>query len=87
MLKACYHHPMANLQVKNVPEPLHRKLRQRAKRQGRTIRDLVLEAVRRELSREEFRERLHRREPVELGRPAARTLDEAREERDREMGA
>jgi len=47
-----------NLQVENVPQALHRKIRAHAKRS-----------------------------PVELGRPAARTLEEAREERARDLGA
>lgn len=78
---------MGNLQVKNVPEQLHKKIRQQARRQGRTIRELILDAVRREVSREDFRERLARREPVELGRPAAQSVEESRAERDREFGA
>ncbi len=86
MLKACYWHAMANLQVKNVPESLHRKLRSLAKRRGRTVRDLVLDAVTREVDREEFRLRLTKREPVDLGRSAARTLDEVRAEREAEFG-
>jgi plasmid stability protein len=77
---------MANLQVKNVPEPLHRKIRAYAKRRGRTVRDVVLEAVSREIEREDFRTRLAKRQPVDLGRPAARTLEEVRAERDRELG-
>ena len=83
---ACHKHPMANLQVKNVPEPLHRKIRAYAKRRGRTVRDVVLEAVRREIEREDFRARLAKRQLVDLGRPAARTLEEVRAERDRELG-
>ena len=75
---------MANLQVKNVPEALHRKIRAYAKRRGRTVRDVVLEAVNREMEREEFRSRLARRQPVDLGRPAARSLEEIRAERERE---
>ena len=75
---------MANLQVKDVPPALYRKIQRHAKRQGRTIRDLVLEAVRREIGRTEFHERLARREPVDLGRPAARSVEEVRAERDRE---
>jgi hypothetical protein len=66
---------------------LYRKIRRYAKRQGRSIRDLVLEAVRRDLAREEFRARLESRRPVELGRPAAALLSEARAERDREIGS
>jgi plasmid stability protein len=77
---------MANLQVKNVPEGLHRKIRAYAKRRGRTVRDVVLQAVTKEIEHEEFRARLAKREPVELGRPAARTLEEARAERERELG-
>ena len=76
---------MANLQVKNVPEPLHRKIRAYAKRRGRTVRDVVLDAVTREIERLEFRARLAKREAVDLGRPAARTLEEVRAERDREI--
>jgi antitoxin FitA len=75
---------MANLQVKNVPELLHRKIRAYAKRRGRTVRDVVLDAVRREIERTEFRARLAKREPVDLGRPAARTLEEVRAQRERE---
>lgn len=77
---------MANLQVKNLPEALHRKLRLYASRRGRTVRDVVLEAVTRHMEADEFRARLARRRPVDLGRPAARTLDEVRAERDRDLG-
>lgn len=76
---------MANLQVKNVPESLHRKIRAYAKRRGRTVRDVVLDAVTREIERLEFRARLAKREPVEIGRPAARTLEEVRVEREKEL--
>jgi len=86
MPKGCYWHDVANLQVKNVPEALHRKLRAFASCRGRTVRDVVLEAVTREIEGEEFRARLARRAPVELGRGVARTLDEVRAERDRELG-
>jgi plasmid stability protein len=76
---------MANLQVKNVPQSLHRKIRAYAKRRGRTVRDVVLDAVTREIERLEFRTRLAKREAVDLGRPAARTLEEVRAEREREV--
>lgn len=77
---------MANLQVKNVPESLHRKLRSYASRRGRTVRDVVLEAVARVLDADEFRARLARRAPVALGRPVARTLEEERAERAKDLG-
>jgi len=72
---------MANLQVKNVPEGLHRRLRLHASEQGETLRQVVLRAVRRELDLADFAARLRRREPVDLGRPAADTLAEVRGER------
>jgi len=75
---------MANLQVKNVPESLHRRIRAYAKRRGRTVRDVVLDAVVREMERLEFRARLAKRTPVDLGHPAARTLEDVRAERERE---
>jgi plasmid stability protein len=78
---------MANLQVKNVPDGLHRRIQAYAKRRGRTVRDVVLDAVARELERDAFRKRLAKRAPVDLGRPAARALEESRDERDRELGA
>ena len=87
MLRACYRQAMANLQVKNVPNELHEKLQSYAQQEGRTLRDVVLEALRREVSRREFRARLSGRERVDLGRPAARGLEEARRDRDRELGS
>lgn len=72
---------MANLQVKSVPEEMHRRLRACAARRKQTLRDVILEAVERELSHEEFLARLRRRPRVDLGRPAAELLREARAER------
>jgi len=86
MPEGCYWHPMANLQVKNVPESLHRKIRAYAQRRGRTLRDVVLEVLAREIQQEEFRVRLAKRQPVDLGRPAARSLEEVRTDRERELG-
>jgi len=86
MPEGCYWHPMANLQVKNVPDALHRKIRAYAQRRGRTLRDVVLEVLTREIQQEEFRTRLAKRAPVDLGRPAARSLEEVRADRERELG-
>ena len=77
---------MANLHVKNVPDALHRKIHAYARRRGQTVRDVVLHAVSREIEREEFTARLAKREPVELGRAAARSLAEVRAKRDRDLG-
>jgi plasmid stability protein len=85
MLLSCYRHAMANIQVKGVPEEIHRRLRASAARRGQTIRDVVLEAVLRELSHEEFLSRLKQRSSVDLGRPAAELLREARAERETQL--
>jgi hypothetical protein len=73
---------MANLQVKDVPVALHRRLRRRARERGTTMREIILAALRRELSHAEFAARVRRRRPVDLGRPAAEFLREARAEPD-----
>ena len=41
---------MSALQVKNFPEALHARLRERAARQGRSVSGYVLEALERDLS-------------------------------------
>jgi hypothetical protein len=73
---------MPNFQVKDVPEALHRKLRRCAKRRRTTMRELILAAVEREVSHDEFVARLERRRRVDLGRPAADFLREVRRERE-----
>jgi plasmid stability protein len=78
---------MANLQVKNVPDDLFRKIRRYAAQEGRTIRDFVLEAVRAKVAREEFAARLRKRTPVVLARRPGEIVDEVRRDRDRELGA
>jgi len=72
---------VANLQVKGVPDGLHERIRAYAKRRGRTLRDVVLEAIVRDLERDEFLLQLAKRTPVDLGRTAAETLEEVRAER------
>jgi hypothetical protein len=84
MLSACYGHDVANIQIKNVPEPLMRKIRREADLSGRTIRDFVLDAIQKKLAREEFAIRLAKRKPVEIA-GVGKILDDIREERDREI--
>jgi plasmid stability protein len=74
---------MANLQVKNVPEDVHRRLRECARKRGKSLRELVLEAVAKELSNDEFERRLQSRSRVRLSRPAGELLSEVRAERER----
>ena len=74
-----------NLQVKNVPASLHERLRRRVRLQNRTISDLVLAAVERELARQEWLDRLRTRPKTELGVSAASLIEEDRALRDQEL--
>ena len=76
---------MANLQVKNIPESLHQQLRRCAKRRKSTLSEVVLEAVKRELARSRFHDRLAKRLPVELGVSAASLLEEERHQRNQKI--
>ncbi len=77
---------MANLQVKNVPEALHDRLRRHARAHNCTISTAVLTAVERELARWEWRERLAQRPTTDLGIEAAALLEEERSLRASETG-
>ena len=74
---------MANLQVKGVPEDVHRRLRECAHRRGKSLRELVLEALGKELSYDEFERQLQSRSRVRLSRPAGEVLAEVRAGRER----
>lgn len=76
---------MANLQVKNIPDELHDRLRRHARERNCTISAAVLTAVERELARWEWRERLAQRPPTDLGVPAADLLYAERTLREREV--
>lgn len=72
------------IQVRNVPEPLHRELVKRARARGQSLTAYVQEILEREVARPPAREvfdRVGRREPVELGAPAADLLRTEREPR------
>lgn len=73
-----------NIQVKNVPVPLHERLRRRARLQNRTISDFVLASVERELARQEWLDRLSARPEVDLGVSAASLIEQDRGLRDEE---
>ena len=71
------------IQIRNVPEALHKRLKARAAMAGLSLSDYLLNEIRLLLSRpsmEELRERLARREPVN---PSISAADAVREERDR----
>ncbi len=77
---------MANIQVKNVPDELHERLRRHARKKNCTMSAAVLAAIEREIKMAEWLERLETRPVVDLGVPAARLVEEARAERDKELG-
>ncbi len=77
---------MANLQVKGIPDSLHRNLRRCAEKRRCTMSDIVIAAVERELARSAFRERLTKRPRANIGLPAADLLEEERRERDKRFG-
>jgi hypothetical protein len=72
------------IQVRNVSDDLHAELTRRAKMRGQTLSDFIKLLLSDEIAlppEEEVFERIHSREPVELPRPAAEYIREAREER------
>jgi antitoxin FitA len=71
------------IQVRNVPDRLHRELVRRAARNGVTLTEYIEQILEREVARpaaEELLDRLASREPIDIGRPVA---DLIREERTR----
>ena len=79
---------MATLYVRDVPEKLYKRLRARARRNGRSLNaevlELIDEAVLRELTSEEITDRLAElAAEIDLPPDAPRPEDIIREERDR----
>ncbi len=76
------------IQVRNVPDRLHRELKRRAKVHGQTLTDYVQEILEREVAKPDRRDvlaRIFRREPVDLGDvTAAELVREGRREAGRE---
>jgi len=72
------------IQVRNVPDALHRTLKARAAMAGMSLSDYLLAEIREIAERptlDEMRERLRRYEPVVLPTPAARAVREERDSR------
>jgi plasmid stability protein len=84
-LTACHIHEMANLQVKNIPDTLHQRLRRYAQEHKCTLSDVVLIALERELARREWRERPVQHPTTELGVSAASLLEQERQQREQEL--
>ncbi len=69
------------IQVRNVPDRLHKELKRRARAQGQTLTRYVEDLLRQEIARPPRREvfdRIARSAPVDLGRPAAELIREQR---------
>ncbi len=74
------------IQLRNVPDELHRKLKARAAMAGLSLSDYLLREIRKSAQRptmEELLERLKRRTPVEVSESPAEILRAARENRGR----
>ena len=87
-LAECEHADLRPLYVRDVPEKLDKRLRARARRNGRSLNaevlELIDEAVLRELSSDEITERLAElAAEIDLPPDAPRPEDVIREERDR----
>jgi len=72
------------IQLRNVPDALHRILKARAALAGMSLSDYLLAEIREIAERPtlaELRERLHKRKPVSVEIDTARMVREEREER------
>jgi plasmid stability protein len=70
------------VQIRNVPEILHRKLKARAANSGQTLSDYLLAELERLASRptrDEMLARIHSRKRVRLKTPAAVVIRDERE--------
>lgn len=86
MYTTCLHvvHMSKMIQIRHVPDALHRALRARAARAGMTLSDYLRAELARaaeQLTTDELRERLATLEPAAVREPPARAV---RRERDRE---
>ena len=75
---------MPSLQVRHVPDELHRRLKSRAALEGMPLSDYVLAELRRSLerpTRQEILGRLAEREPVETTESAADAVRAGRRDR------
>jgi antitoxin FitA len=84
MLLACAHAISMSrmVQIRNVPDTLHRKLKVRAAHAGQTLSDYLLAELERlaaRPTREEMLARIHSRKRVSLKTPAATVIRGERE--------
>jgi predicted CopG family antitoxin len=76
------------IQIRHVPEDVHRRLKERAKREGMSLSDYLLQEVTllsRQMSWEELFDEIDETDPTPTGIDWAEAVREGREERDREL--
>ncbi len=76
---------MSMIQVRNVPERLHRELAKRARGRGVTLTRYIEDILEREVARppaDEVFDQIEASSPVRLGRPAADLVREERADRE-----
>jgi len=77
------------VQIRNVPEALHRKLKARAAEAGKSLSDYLLEELRRSAAKptaDELLRRIESRDAVNLsGATITRMIHEERQKRDDEL--
>ena len=86
MWKTCNHawRMSAMIQIRNVPDPLHRRLKARAALAGMSLSDFLLREIQLVAERptlEELRARLEKRAPVSLSESPAHAVRAERERR------
>ena len=72
------------IQIRNVPEELHRRVKARAAHAGMSLSDYLLQQIRRVVEQptiEELWDRIRRRRPVERPIDPAELIREEREDR------
>jgi hypothetical protein len=70
------------VQIRNVPDAIHRTLKERAAGAGQSLSDYLLAEIERVVARpprEDLLDRIHRRTRVTLTTPAAVVIREARD--------
>lgn len=77
-----------HLQIRDLPDKLHRTLRRRAAKRGLSLRQYALEVLQehcRQPTLDEWLDGLNRLPPVSLSAPAAEALRQAREADEAEL--
>lgn len=74
-----------SLQVKDVPADVHEEVRRRAQDRGQTVRDYLLDLIRRDQqvpTRQEWLRRVRQLRRIDTGPSAVELIGESRRERD-----